>query len=126
MNAETNQYCLSPSASVRAGAILALSVIAAAAAVAAQSSDSANNTRSQTVSVADLDLSTPDGMSAARKRVQKTAQRLCFQLADPADLSHQANYVKCVDEAVTGAMHQVTGSAPGSVAQSRAGQHDAR
>jgi UrcA family protein len=122
MNAETNRYCLNPSASVRAAAILMLSAIAAAA----QSAENVNQTRSQAVSVRDLDLSTPEGMKAARKRVQKTAQRLCFQLADPADLSHQANYVKCVDEAVTGAMHQVTGSAPGSVAQSRGGQHDAR
>jgi UrcA family protein len=108
MNAETNRYCLNPSASVRAAAILMLSAIAAAAAVAAQSAENVNQTRSQAVSVRDLDLSTPEGMKAARKRVQKTAQRLCFQLADPADLSHQANYVKCVDEAVTGAMHQVT------------------
>jgi UrcA family protein len=126
MNAETNLSRLSLRASVRAGAILTLSVIAAAAAVAAQSSDSANNTRSQTVSVADLDLSTPEGMSAARKRVQKTAQRLCFQLADPSDLSHQSNFVKCVDEAVIGAMHQLTGPALGSVAQSRAEQRNAR
>lgn len=126
MNAETNLYRPSLKTSVRAGAILTLSVIAAAAAVAAQPSDSANETRSQTVSLADLDLSTPEGMSAARKRVQITAQRLCFQLTDPADLSHQANFVKCVDDAVAGAMHQVTDPALRLVAQSRAGQHNAR
>jgi UrcA family protein len=106
--------------------MLTLSLITAAAAVAAQPPDSANKTRSQTVSLADLDLSTPGGMSAARERVHKTAQRLCFQLADPEDLSHQANYVKCVDDAVADAMLKVTGPAPGLVAQSRAGQRNVR
>ena len=121
MNPETNLNRLSLKASVRAGAML-LSVIAAAAAVAAQPYDS----RSQTVSLAGLDLSTPEGMSAARERVDKTARRLCSQLADPADLSHQTNYVKCVDDAVADAMLQVTGHARGLVAQSSAGQRNVR
>jgi UrcA family protein len=126
MNPETNLYRLNLKTSVRAAAVLTLSVIAATAAVAAQPSYSANNTRSKTVSLADLDLSTPAGMNAARERVKKTARRLCVLLADPADLSHQSNYVKCVDDAVTGAMLQVTEHALGLVAQSPAEQRNVR
>jgi UrcA family protein len=126
MNPETNLYRLGVKTSVRVGAMLTLCVITAAAAVAAQTSDSANKTRSQTVSLADLDLSTPEGMSAARERVRKTARRLCFHLSDPEDLSHQTNYVTCVDDAVAGAMLQVTGPALGLVARSHGAQRNVR
>jgi len=104
---------------IRAAALLGLSALAGA--MAAQPSQS-NGAISEKVSFAGLDLSTPEGMSAARGRVRAAAHRLCFKLADMQDLSHHANYLDCVDEAVTGAMLQISGAAPSQVAQSRAGQ----
>lgn len=35
---------------------------------------------------------------AARERVQEAVQRLCIQVVDELDLSHKANFDKCVDE----------------------------
>jgi UrcA family protein len=97
-------------------ALLSLTIIAPTA-MATQSGNS-SLTRSQTVSLAGLDLSSPAGMAAAQERVHQTARRLCFQLSDATDLSRQPNYVRCVDEAVASAMVQIAGSVPGLVAQS--------
>jgi UrcA family protein len=126
MNTETTLCRLNRKAAVCAAAMLALSVIAAASAFAGRPSEPAGITASETVRLADLDLSTPEGMTAARDRVHATARRLCFRLADPEDLSHQANYIKCVDDAFASAMLQLTGPGLGVLAQSRAGQRNMR
>jgi len=55
-------------------------------------------TRSAHVSIAGLDLSTPEGARAAREQLNSTARRLCGQLADALDLSRHDNYVACVEE----------------------------
>jgi UrcA family protein len=65
----------------------------------AQAADAAFGARAQQVSLADLNLSTGDGQKAARERLHQMARRLCAQIEDELDLSHQSNYVKCVDEA---------------------------
>jgi UrcA family protein len=85
-------------------ALLALSVLASAAEAAAPTRDTAPVTRSAKVSLAGLDLSTPDGARAARERLHATARRLCAQVADNLDLSHQSNFVACVDEALAAAL----------------------
>jgi UrcA family protein len=54
-------------------------------------------TRSKTVSFSDLDLSTVQGQEIARERVHRLARTLCAQVADPTDMSHQSNYVACID-----------------------------
>jgi UrcA family protein len=127
MNTQTTLDRFDLKTRVRTAAMLALSAMASATAVARSSgTPGITATASETVSVADLDLSTPAGMSAARDRVFKTARRLCFGLADPSELSHASNYVKCVDEAVATAMLQVTDRAHGVVAQSGAGQRNVR
>ena len=120
MNTHTTHHRLGRKVSVGAAALL-LSVIPFAA--FAGQSRSPSESRSEAVSLAGLDLATPGGMAAAQERVHKTARRLCFQLSDAADLSRQANYVQCVDEAVASAMLQISGSVPGLVAQSTSGQH---
>jgi len=64
--------------------------------------------RSARVSLTDLDLSTPEGMQAARERVRATARRSCLQLADPDDLYALWTFEACVDRAVAGALRQIT------------------
>jgi|SRR5260370_26988151 UrcA family protein len=104
-------------------ALLALCVLASAAA-AAPTSDTAPVTRSAKVSLAGLDLSTPDGARAARERLRGTARRLCAQVADGLDLSHQSNFVACVDETLAAALRQATeigaSTATANAAQTRA------
>jgi UrcA family protein len=78
-------------------------------ALAQQPAPTAPESRSTNVSLAGLDLSTPEGMSAARERLRNTADRLCSQVVDELDMSHHANFIKCVDAAVTSALNQLTG-----------------
>lgn len=121
MNTNATLHRLGRKTSVGAAALLTLSVVAFTA-IAGQT-ESPSKSRSEAVSLAGLNLATPGGMAAAQERVHKTARRLCLQLSDATDLSRQANYVECVDEAVASAMLQITGSVPGLVAQSNSGQH---
>jgi UrcA family protein len=88
-------------------ALLALCVLASVA-EAAPTSDTTPVTRSAKVSLAGLDLSTPDGARAAREQLRGTARRLCAQIADGLDLSHQSNFVACVDETLAAALRQAT------------------
>ena len=65
--------------------------------------------KSATVSLADLDLSTEQGMQAAHDRIHQTAQRLCQYVVNPWSLSHHTDYVRCVSDAVTAAVGQMQG-----------------
>jgi UrcA family protein len=94
-------------ANFRSAALLALCALTSASAVAGSQTGAAPVTRSAKVSLADLDLSTPDGARAARERLRQTARRLCGQVADSLDLSHQANFVACVNETLAKALRQV-------------------
>jgi UrcA family protein len=64
-------------------------------------------TRAANVSVADLDLSTLEGMSAARERLRTVARRLCTELARKPELSYQPNFEACVGDTLTAALRQV-------------------
>jgi UrcA family protein len=64
------------------------------------------DSRSAKVSIADLDLNTPRGAEAARKRLDQVARHLCQQVADEGDLSKHANYLACVDETLAKALQQ--------------------
>lgn len=59
--------------------------------------------RSKLVILSDLDLSTSEGQRIAYERLHQTARTLCSQVADQSDLSHQANYVACIDSAMANA-----------------------
>jgi UrcA family protein len=59
--------------------------------------------RSKPVILTDLDLSTSEGQRVAYERLHQMARTLCSQVADELDLSHQANYVACVDSAMVNA-----------------------
>ena len=63
--------------------------------------------KSTIVSIADLDLSTGNGMEAARERVHEAARHLCKKVVDPWSLSHQPDYVQCVNETTADAVTQL-------------------
>ena len=96
-------------ANSRTTALLALCALASASAVAGSPTGAAPVTRTANVSLADLDLSTPEGARAARERLHQTARRLCAQVADSLDLSHQPNFVKCVDDTLAAALRKAQG-----------------
>jgi UrcA family protein len=100
---------LSSPVAVRTAALLALLAIAPVMAMADPPSAPAQVTRAAKVSLADLDLATPEGARTARDRLHETARRLCAQVADYEDLSHQANFVACVDAALAAALRQIKG-----------------
>jgi UrcA family protein len=56
--------------------------------------------RAKQVSLADIDLSTVEGQRAAHERLHQAARQLCSHVADELDLSHQANYLACIDMAM--------------------------
>jgi UrcA family protein len=88
-----------PTTAIKAMMISLISVglLGGAAAMADQAGF---NTRSKTISFSDLDLSTVQGQQIAQERVHQLARTLCDQVADPTDMSHQTNYVACIDATV--------------------------
>jgi UrcA family protein len=60
--------------------------------------------KSKQLTFVDLDLATPAGVNAARERVHQAARELCAAVSDHLDLSHTANFLTCVDLAMSGAM----------------------
>lgn len=61
-------------------------------------------TRAANVSLADLDLSTAEGLILARERVETMARRLCAELARSRELTYEPN---CVHDTLAGALAQV-------------------
>jgi UrcA family protein len=94
-------------------ALLALGSVASADPPAAPAAE----TRVAKVSLADLDLSTPEGTRAALARVTKMAQRLCGQLGDSRSASYQRTRTACVRETVADAVRQI--NAPALVAREK-------
>jgi UrcA family protein len=68
-------------------------------ALPAQAADAGYGARAKQVSLTDLNLSTVAGQTAAHERLHQMARRLCAEVQDDLDLSHQSNFVKCVDAA---------------------------
>ena len=68
------------------------------------------------VSLSGLDLSTPDGIRAARQRVRAAAQRVCAKIAD-SDMSTRLNYITCIDDAMASTVTQIEALASKSSAQ---------
>jgi len=62
--------------------------------------------RTATVSLADLDLSTPEGARIARERLEAMARRVCGELARLPDSSYQPNHAACVQDTLAGALAQ--------------------
>jgi UrcA family protein len=88
-------------------AALATWCIAPAAVVIVQQPSFAAQTSSAKVSLAGIDLNTPEGRDEARHRLHSMARTVCGRVAEGLDLSHQSNFVKCVDDTVEKAMQQI-------------------
>jgi UrcA family protein len=56
--------------------------------------------RTASISLTGLDLSTAAGAEAARERVHQAARKMCDQMRDDLDLSHRETYLECVDKTV--------------------------
>jgi UrcA family protein len=63
------------------------------------------------VSVKDLDLSTENGVRAARERLLEASRRVCSQVAESSDLGRSQHYIACVDETLALAMRQISTNA---------------
>lgn len=70
------------------------------------------------VSLADLDLRTPEGARAAGERLHQTARLLCSRVADSRDLGHQPHFVACVDKTMAVALPQISGPALAAITES--------
>ena len=90
----SNPTCINTLASILATGVLLWGIV-----LPAQAADAAYGARAQQVSLTDLNLSTVAGQEVARERLHQMARRLCAQEEDELDLSHQTNYVKCVEAA---------------------------
>lgn len=126
MNAEQLLGRTNRRTAILAAMTLALAVTTSIAALAGPPSKPAREARSTVVSLADLDLSTPEGLDAARDRVRQASKQLCRLVADPDDLSRYANYNPCVKESFTTAMERANKPALGVVARSDAASGNAR
>jgi len=93
---------------VRTAVLTALCVLICATAMAQQPSGAVESA-SRKISLAGLDLSTPEGMAAARERVHEAARQLCSEVAHSTDLAHQPNFIKCVDATMASALQQLSG-----------------
>jgi UrcA family protein len=110
MNTETNLPRRSSlESAVLKAALIALCAIAPITVMADTQPAPAPETHAAKVSLADVDLSTPDGLRIAYERLRDTARRLCSQQEDMQSVAHYPTYVKCVDETLAAAMRQVKG-----------------
>ena len=80
--------------------IATTAVIGMLSAGSAMADPQPDQSRSKQVVLSDLDLSTAQGQQVAQERVHQMARRLCSQVADNLDLSHQSNYVACIESAM--------------------------
>ena len=94
---KTTMSALGSTSCLAAMLMLSIGMLGSAAAKADQLT---GDSRSQSVKLSDLDLSTADGQQLARARVHELARTLCSRVAEELDLSHHENFVECVDTAV--------------------------
>lgn len=85
-------------------ALIALCAFGAGA-FAAPVAASAAETSAASASLAGLDLSTPEGVAQARERVHQAARLACARVAhQDDDMSHQTNYVRCIEVTLAAAL----------------------
>jgi UrcA family protein len=109
MNTETHlpHRPIGPQSSKRTGAMVALLALTSAIALADQPPQRIAEIRAAKVSLAGLDLSTPEGARAARDRIKIVAERLCFQMSDPSLIDNQATYNVCVLESLAATVRRI-------------------
>jgi UrcA family protein len=73
----------------------------------ASADTSLDGSRTKSISLQGIDLSTVEGQQVARERVHQMARQLCTQVSDDLDLSHRANFLACVDSAMAAANRRI-------------------
>jgi UrcA family protein len=91
-------------AKIRCNPLVALLALAPLALIA--QSQAASDALTSTVTLADLDLSTPDGVDIARNRLHLAARQLCSQTVGAAP-SRAPDFVACMNDTVTSALRQI-------------------
>jgi len=92
-------------AKIRFNPLVALLALAPMALIG-QAQAASTEVHTSTVTLAGLDLSTPEGVGAARGRLQQAARQLCSQTIG-AESGHSATFVACMDDAVNDALHRI-------------------
>jgi len=101
-------------AAVRAAGLIALCLAMPIAALAQPSvAEPASAARS---SLADLDLTTPEGLAAARDRLHEKAREFCSQISGNLEPSHRAEFLSCIDNTLIDELRQVSSSVRAAIA----------
>jgi UrcA family protein len=109
MNNQLPRICTSRTAKTRSGGLylLCLAVIAPVTAIADPHLAGKPEAISATVSVANLDLTTPAGISAAHQRLAATTWRLCHAFFDSRRVDNDAALVDCYRETLANASRRL-------------------
>jgi len=118
MNAQTPPRCLRLRA-VLARACVALCAAAPLATLADPPTAPAPHTLESKVSLADLDLSTPKGVRAAHKRLERKAEYLCRRLGDSVSTTYRWTHAACVQQTIANAIQQLNAPALASADRAR-------
>jgi UrcA family protein len=100
----------SPTATTQVTALLALLTLGSVASAGPPEAP-AEDVRVAHVSLADLDLATPEGSRAALARLTTMAQRLCWQMGDSVRASNRATMEACVRETLAQSVRQLNSKA---------------
>jgi UrcA family protein len=92
--------------SIKLATVLAVSAAGFAASDVHARSDDSNELRTITVSLRDLDLATPRGQKALRRRIKWAADLVCGG-SDFLSLQVLSEYRTCVNDATNGALAQI-------------------
>ena len=116
MNAQTPLRRL-PSKAVFNTACIALAAVAPLAAFADPPIARTSHILESKVSLSDLDLSTPEGVRAAHKRLERKAEYLCRQLGDSVSTTYRWTHAACVQATLADAIERL--NVPALVATDR-------
>ena len=100
-------------------AYIGLSAVAPLVARADPPAARTTRTLESRISLSDLDLSTPEGVRAAHRRLRRKAEYFCRQLWDSASATYRWSYTACVKVTLADAVQQLNGSALSAANRSR-------
>jgi UrcA family protein len=108
MNAYPCRWTIDPRVCLRPVALAAMLAVASNSVLAQSLSAPVRaESVSASVSLADLDVSTPEGIRAARARLARVAQHLCRKFGDERKVSDQATYADCYRETLADALRRL-------------------
>ncbi|MGO9932251.1 MAG: UrcA family protein [Steroidobacteraceae bacterium] len=99
---------------IRAAGLVAVCLAAPIAALAQQPS-AATPTGTAKVLLAGLDLTTAEGIAAARNRLHETARQICSQRVGNLEPADRAGFLSCIDNTLINELKQVNSSARAAI-----------